>query len=47
VTTYDMMSLRMPIHFNTYGDNDSNRLLFALTKNLLILKYIWALIRVD
>jgi hypothetical protein len=40
---YDVTALDMPIYFNKEGDHDHNGMIFALTKNVPILKYIRAL----
>jgi hypothetical protein len=37
----------MTIYFNREGDHDHNGLMFALTENVRILKYIRALMRTD
>jgi hypothetical protein len=46
MVTYEVTALQMPIFYNAHGDYDPNGLLFTLTKNAPILKYIRALIRV-
>ncbi|MGZ9137622.1 MAG: multicopper oxidase domain-containing protein [Candidatus Deferrimicrobiaceae bacterium] len=43
VVTYHVTALRMPIYFNREGDHDHNGLIFALTENVPILKFIRAL----
>ena len=42
--TYNVTALEMTIYFNKEGDHDHNGLLFALTKNVPILKYIRAVL---
>lgn len=39
---YDVTALQMPIYFNDHGDHDPNGLMFALTKNVPILKFLRA-----
>ena len=41
--TYHVTALEMPIYFNREGDHDHNGLIFALTDNVPILKFIRAL----
>ena len=43
MVTYHVTALQMPIYFNREGDHDHNGLIFALTKNVPILKFIRAL----
>ncbi|RKH34574.1 hypothetical protein D7X75_07710 [Corallococcus sp. CA031C] len=43
---YQVTALQVVIYFNREGDHDHNGLIFALTKNVPILKYIQALGRV-
>ena len=44
---YDVTALQMTIWFNRDGDHDHNGMVFALTKNVPILKYIDALGKAD
>ena len=44
--TYSVTALQMPIYFNAHGDHDPNGLVFVLTRNVPLLKYIRALSRV-
>lgn len=44
--TYHITALQITIYFNREGDHDHNGLIFALTENVPILKYIRALGRV-
>ena len=44
--TYHVTALQITIYFNKEGDHDHNGLIFALTENVPILKYIRALARV-
>ena len=41
--TYHVTALQMPIYFNREGDHDHNGLIFALTENVSVLKFIRAL----
>ena len=43
ILTYHVTALQMPIYFNREGDHDHNGLIFALTANVPILKFIRAL----
>ncbi len=45
--TYHITALQVTIWFNKEGDHDHNGLIFALTENVPILKYIQALGRAD
>lgn len=45
--TYDVTALEMTIFFNREGDHDHNGLMFALSANVPILKYIDALGKAD
>lgn len=41
--TYDVTALQLTIYYNREGDHDHNGLMFALTENVPILKYLRAL----
>ncbi|MCU0893412.1 MAG: multicopper oxidase domain-containing protein [Rhodospirillales bacterium] len=43
MATYHVTALEMPIYFNREGDHDHNGLIFALTGNVPILKFIRAI----
>lgn len=43
MATYHVTALQMPIYFNREGDHDHNGLIFALSANVPILKFIRAL----
>ena len=45
--TYHVTALQVVVYFNREGDHDHNGLMFALTANVPILKYIQALGRAD
>src|SRR5215210_4392165 len=46
IITYRVTALEINIYFNKHGDHDHDGLIFTLSKNLPILKYIRALAKV-